>query len=118
MLFSINNRKNSPLRSSQSSSDRVNSSPPSSLLQKGTPVHRNGNQCVCGGGCPRCSGSLPSIVQNGLSTPSRALPAPQRRGLEQQFRRDLSSLRMHVGPAAEQSADQLASRAYTVGAHS
>jgi hypothetical protein len=61
--------------------------------------------------------TLGEVVARGLASPAAPLPSRLRRGLEQQFERDLSSIRVHHGPDAAESADLLSARAFTVGSH-
>lgn len=96
--------------------------------------------CPCGGGCPRCqtekraqgysrlqtkhveSGALgltaaPPIVLDVLRSPGRPLDPTTRAFMEPRFGHDFSRVRVHSDAAAEQSAQDMNARAYTVGQH-
>lgn len=57
----------------------------------------------------------PSIVHEALHSPSQPLEAETRAFMEPRVGRDLSSVRIHTGPRAADSARAIDARAYTVG---
>jgi hypothetical protein len=61
------------------------------------------------------TGTAPSSVDRVLTSPGRPLESSLRQDMEQRFGHDLSQVRVHTGPAAEQSAREVNARAYTVG---
>lgn len=69
--------------------------------------------CACGGGCPRCRGTVPQALQGS----GQPLPAAQRREWEPLFGRSLAPVRVHQGSAAARSSQTLGARAYAVGSH-
>ncbi|MGA9995842.1 MAG: DUF4157 domain-containing protein [Pyrinomonadaceae bacterium] len=94
--------------------------------------------CPCGGGCPKCqteqpgheyerlqtkhvgssdSGQLaaPPTVHEVLASPGQPLDHATRAFMEPRFGHDFSQVRVHSGPAAEQSAEDVNAHAYTVG---
>ncbi|MEA3207802.1 MAG: hypothetical protein QOE70_859 [Chthoniobacter sp.] len=58
---------------------------------------------------------VPASVDQALSSPGRPLDPPLRQDMEQRFGYDFSRVRVHSGPAAEQSAQDVGAQAYTVG---
>ena len=56
-------------------------------------------------------------VTQALAAPGRPLNRVLRQDMEQRFGQDFSRVRVHTGPAAEQSADDVNAYAYTVGHH-
>lgn len=61
--------------------------------------------------------AAPSSVGRALAAPGRALEASVRGEMEGRFGHDFSRVRVHSGPAAEQSAREVNAQAYTVGQH-
>ena len=59
----------------------------------------------------------PASVGRVLSSPGRPMEPPVRSFMEQRFGRDFSGVRIHTGPAAEESARAVDAHAYTVGQH-
>ena len=57
----------------------------------------------------------PASVGQALTSPARPLESTLRHGMEQRFGYDFSSVRVHTGAAAEQSAEDVNAYAYTVG---
>jgi hypothetical protein len=90
------------------------------------PIYRK-LQCACGGSCPRCSGhdesthevshstSLPSAINEALSSSGQPLDIETRALMEPRFGYDFSSVRVHDGDAAARSAAAIHARAYAVG---
>jgi hypothetical protein len=93
--------------------------------------------CACGGECPRCAGgqadlqhvslqtkrveagytgqvAAPPIVDKVLRSTGQPLDAGTRAFMEPRFGYDFSRVRVHSGPTAEQSADEVKANAYTV----
>lgn len=62
-------------------------------------------------------GTAPASVDRALGSPGTPLEPALRHDMEQRFGCDLSWVRVHSGAAAEQSARDVAARAYTVGHH-
>jgi len=60
-------------------------------------------------------GAAPASVDRVLSSPGRPLEPTLRQDMEQRFGHDFSRVRVHSGGAAEQSAQEVNARAYTVG---
>jgi hypothetical protein len=56
-------------------------------------------------------------VESVLSGPGTPLPAPVRAEMESRLGADFSSVRLHTGPAARDSASGIGARAYTSGDH-
>lgn len=96
------------------------------------PEGRLQRACECGGTCPRCkqqhgasavqakpaggaSAAVPASVGNALSGSGQALDAATRDFMESRLSHDFSRVRVHTGPAAEQSSREMGARAYTVG---
>lgn len=96
--------------------------------------------CACGGGCPKCqteqpgreyeslqtervqasdTGEIaaPPVVHEVLRSPGQPLDPATRAFMEPRFGHDFSLVRVHSGPAAEQSARDVNAHAYTVGHH-
>ena len=61
--------------------------------------------------------TAPSSVQHALASPSKPLEPALRRDMEQNFGWDFSTVRVHLGAIAEQSARDVNARAYTVGSN-
>jgi HEAT repeat protein len=61
--------------------------------------------------------AAPPSVQSVLASPGRPLEPAARQDMEQRFGHDFSRVRVHSGPAAEQSAQDVNALAYTVGHH-
>lgn len=59
--------------------------------------------------------TAPDSVDSVLAGSSRPLESGLRNGMEQRFGYDFSNVRVHTGGIAEQSADDVKARAYTVG---
>jgi hypothetical protein len=59
--------------------------------------------------------SVPSIVNDVLSSPGQPLDSTTRIFMEDRFGYDFSEVRVHTGSAAEQSAQDVNAHAYTVG---
>jgi len=59
--------------------------------------------------------TAPASVSNVLVSSGRPLDLPLRQDMEQRFGYDFSHVRLHSGPAAEQSAHDVGALAYTVG---
>jgi hypothetical protein len=59
--------------------------------------------------------AAPASVDQALTSPGRPLEPALRQDMEQRFGYDFSRVRMHFGPAAEQSAQDVNATAYTVG---
>jgi hypothetical protein len=57
----------------------------------------------------------PASVDHALASAGKPLDPTLQREMEQRFGRDLSQVRVHLGPSAEQSARDVNARAYTVG---
>jgi len=57
----------------------------------------------------------PASVDDALTGPGRPLESTLRQDMEQRFGRDFSTVRVHTGAAAEQSAEDVNAHAYTVG---
>lgn len=57
----------------------------------------------------------PSSVNQALASPGKPLEPTLRQDMEQRFGHDFSWVRVHSGPAAEQSAREMNANAYTVG---
>ncbi len=94
--------------------------------------------CPCGGGCPKCqteqpgreheslqrkrvqasdTGQIaaPPVVQEVLRSPGQPLDPATRAFMEPRFGHGFSRVRVHSGPAAEQSARDVNAHAYTMG---
>jgi hypothetical protein len=63
------------------------------------------------------SAVAPPIIHEVLSQPGQALDRPTRGFFESRLQHDLSGVRIHSGPMAEESASAVNARAYTVGQH-
>jgi Domain of unknown function (DUF4157) len=61
------------------------------------------------------TGSVPTSVDHALACPGRPLEPALRQDMEQRFGHDFSTVRVHIGAAAAQSASDVNARAYTVG---
>ena len=61
--------------------------------------------------------AVPSIVDETLTSPGRALDLPLRVGMESRFGYDLSGVRVHTDDKAAHSALALGTRAYSAGQH-
>ena len=59
--------------------------------------------------------AAPASVERALGSASRPLEPTLRQEMEDRFGRDFSGVRVHLGPAAEQSARDVNARAYTLG---
>jgi len=59
--------------------------------------------------------AAPASVDHALASPGRPLYPALRQDMEQRFGYDFSRVRMHMGAAAEQSAQEVNAHAYTVG---
>jgi hypothetical protein len=57
----------------------------------------------------------PASVEDAIADPGRPLEPALLQDMEQRFGHDFSEVRIHTGPAAERSAQDLTARAYTVG---
>jgi len=57
----------------------------------------------------------PPSVHAALSSPGQPLPPALQEDMEQRFGHDFSNVRLHSGSVAEQSAEELNAKAYTVG---
>ena len=96
--------------------------------------------CDCDGGCLKCQrerpgranerlqtkrvqagdtgpAAAPSIVHEVLARPGQPLDPVARSFMEPRFGVDFTSVRVHTGPDAVESARQIGARAYTVGGH-
>ena len=92
--------------------------------------------CSCGGDCPRCQedspaeiiqpklrpssqlvGGDPSAIGSVLGSPGEQLAASTREFMEARFGHDFSAVRVHSDSAANASAIDFGSHAYTVGRH-
>ena len=62
-------------------------------------------------------GPAPTSVDRVLSSPGNPLEPALRQDMERRFVHDFSTVRVHTGQAAEQSAQDVSARAYTVGKH-
>jgi hypothetical protein len=60
-------------------------------------------------------GTAPPIVNEVLASPGQRLDAATRAFFEPRFGHDFSSVRVHAGAAAAQSANEMSARAFTVG---
>ena len=60
---------------------------------------------------------VPGSVHQALASPGRPLEPALRQDMQRRFGYDFSSVRVHSGAASEQSAREVNSEAYTVGAH-
>jgi hypothetical protein len=75
-------------------------------------------KCACGGACHSCGGgTAPSIVHRVLAESGRPLDRTTRAVMEPRFGHDFSSVRVHDGSRAAESAAAVAASAYTVGNH-
>jgi hypothetical protein len=61
--------------------------------------------------------SVPSVVHDVLRAPGEPLDAETRRAYEPRFHHDFSSVRVHAGPRAEESAGSVGALAYAAGNH-
>ncbi len=61
------------------------------------------------------SGAAPPVVHDALHSPGEPLDAASRQFFEPRFGRDLSDVRVHTGPLADDSAHAVDALAYTVG---
>jgi hypothetical protein len=59
--------------------------------------------------------AAPASVEHTLSDPGSPLDPTVRRDMERRFAHDFSQVRVHSGPAADQSARDVSANAYTVG---
>lgn len=59
----------------------------------------------------------PASVTQALAGGAQALDLPLRQDMEQRFGHDFARVRVHTGPAAERSAQDIEALAYTVGQH-
>src|SRR5215472_7771589 len=59
--------------------------------------------------------TAPPVVSSVLNSPARALDPATRSFMEPRFGRDFSSVRIHTGPRAAESARAVNAHAYTVG---
>ena len=57
----------------------------------------------------------PASVQHALAGPGRPLDAATRLDMARRFGHDFGHVRVHSGPAAEESAREVVARAYTLG---
>ena len=74
--------------------------------------------CACGGICPRCSPRGESAVHHVLSDRGQSLPVSASGPLSRHFGADLSSVRLHTGPAAAAATNEVgARRAFATGNH-
>ncbi|MDM0035636.1 DUF4157 domain-containing protein [Variovorax sp. J22P271] len=64
---------------------------------------------------PEAPGELPASVHRVLQQAGSPIAPGLRRDMERRFDADFSSVRIHAGPAAEQSASEVDAEAYTVG---
>jgi hypothetical protein len=69
------------------------------------------------GGAAGQMDAAPASVDQALVSPGRPLNPVLRQDMEQRFGHDFSAVRVHSGPAAEQSAQDVNAHAYTVGHH-
>lgn len=75
-------------------------------------------KCACGGACDSCrGGSAPPIVHRVLGETGRPLEHATLALMEPRFGRDFSSVRVHDGARAAESAAAVDASAYTVGNH-
>jgi hypothetical protein len=100
------------------------------------PEPRLQRACACGGRCPTCQpakreherlqakrvqasdaghNAVPSIIHQVLSSPGQPLDAATRAFMEPRLGYDFSRVRVHSGPAAQQSVGDVNAHAYTVG---
>jgi uncharacterized protein DUF4157/lysine-specific metallo-endopeptidase family protein len=63
----------------------------------------------------RPAGAGPKSVESVLSSPGQSLGSALQQDMEQRFGYDFSQVRVHYGPRAEQSAQDVDANAYTVG---
>lgn len=61
--------------------------------------------------------AVPTSIEHALTSPGSPLEPGLRHDMEQRFGYDFSRVRVHTGGAAEQSAQDINARAYTVGHH-
>jgi hypothetical protein len=106
------------------------------VMRMPDPALRLQRKCGCGGGTESCEscgpGSVqlqrratqensslaetaPTIVHDVLRSPGQRLDAATRAFMEPRFNYDFSSVRVHTGPAAAESARAVNALAYTVG---
>jgi hypothetical protein len=88
-------------------------------------VLRSPRPTISSGGRPRIqriseqshadANSAPASVDRALLSPGRPLDLASKRDMEQRFGHDFSRVRVHTGPAAEESAREVNAHAYTVG---
>jgi hypothetical protein len=118
------------------------SSSRSVLLQRTCACAGAGTGAAAGGGCEACqkkeaeekkkaqeqklqksssgpsrSATAPSVVNQVLNSPGRALDTPTRSFMEPRFGRDFSGVRVHTDSRAAESARAVDAHAYTVGQH-
>jgi hypothetical protein len=59
--------------------------------------------------------AAPTSVEHALADPGKPLEPPLRQEMERRFAHDFSQVRVHSGPAADQSTRDVSAYAYTVG---
>jgi hypothetical protein len=59
--------------------------------------------------------AAPTSVEHALADPGKPLEPPLRQEMERRFAHDFSQVRVHSGPAADQSTRDVSANAYTVG---
>ncbi|HEV7821300.1 MAG TPA: DUF4157 domain-containing protein [Burkholderiales bacterium] len=80
------------------------------IAQSPLSIRRVASQSAAGN-----AGTAPASVQRALASGGSPLEAGLRRDMEQRFGHDFSRVRVHTGPVAEQSAQDVSAHAYTVG---
>jgi lysozyme family protein len=103
----------------------------------GMPEPQRQDTCACGGGCPRCSNEQggheqlqtkrvrangagemttpPTMAHELISSPGQPLDANTRGFMESRFGQDFSRVRIHTGPRADDAANAVQARAFTLG---
>jgi hypothetical protein len=105
------------------SPSRSKNPPPAAIFAAEPVALPSRRHCACGGGCPRCRGSMknsmtaPSIVSDVLRTSGAPLPSSVRMDMQTRFGEDLSDVRVHTDSHAARSAQAVSAHAYTVGSH-
>ena len=90
-------------------SDQVQATQTPALVSGAPGIHRVVAQPVAE------TASAPASVERALASAGKPLDPTIQREMEQRFGHDLSRVRVHLGPSAEQSARDVNARAYTVG---
>jgi hypothetical protein len=98
-------------READRTADRVLHSPPHSAAGGlAMPVHRSTDD-----GSDQAAATAPPSVGRALSESGSPLDSTLRQDMERRFGHDFSRVRVHSGPAAEQSARDIHANAYTMG---